>query len=88
VAEQSEREILQDILSGVEEMMAETRKSRQELYGVKKELTDSYQNGKVTELGYRIRLEQVDRSYQTIVFCIRRLEQQKKIALQKLQELG
>lgn len=83
----SERQKLRDILKDIHALMAETRKARQELNGVKKELDTCYQDGEVTELGYHLRLEQINRSHQNINFCMRKLEHQKKVALQKLRDL-
>lgn len=87
MADHSDREILHDILSGVDELLAESRKGRQELHDVRQELDDRYKNGDYGDFGYHVRLEQVARSHQTLNFYIRKLEQQKKIALQKLREL-
>ncbi len=86
-SKQDDREMLQDILSGVDELLAESRKSREELQSVKSELDVAYAKGDFSAFGYQIRQEQIDRSHQTVNFYIRKLEQQKKIAIQKLREL-
>lgn len=84
---QDEAATLSEILSSVNELIAETRKARQELHETEAELSEMYNHGKVTALTYDVQSERVRRDYQEIDHTLRSLDRQRKIFLEKLREL-
>ncbi len=84
---QDETEILRDILRGVKELMIETHRQRKEVRELWDEVELQYQGGIMSELTFAVEKEQFRRTNENIDYCLRSLDRQKKIALNKLQEL-
>jgi hypothetical protein len=85
--DQEETEILRDILNGVKELMIETHRQRKEVRELWDEIEVQYNQGAMTEMTFAVEKEQFRRTNENIDFCLRSLDRQKKIALNKLQEL-
>lgn len=84
---QDEAATLNEILSSVNELIAETRSSRQELREAETELKEMYGQKKVSSLTYDVQSERIRRDYQEIDHTLRQLDRQRKVFLEKLQNL-
>jgi hypothetical protein len=86
--DQDEVAILKDILNGIGELIADTRGQRREVKLLHDELDQKHSAGKLTDLYYALSVESLRRNQQTIDYCLRSLDRQKKIALTKLYEIS
>lgn len=86
--DQDEAAILKDILNGIGELIVETRGQRHEVKLLHDELDQKHAAGQLTDLYYALSVESLRRNQQTIEYCLRSLDRQKKIAITKLQELS
>lgn len=84
---EKERAVLHGILKEVDELIAQARKDSQELKEVKVQLESLHEQHKVADFEYRIRNEHIRRLSQQQSYCLRRLQRQKTVALQKLREI-
>jgi major membrane immunogen (membrane-anchored lipoprotein) len=85
--DQSDREILEEIVADTRRLIVDTRTSRREWRELVTEVETTFKRGKMTQLTYDIHKERLRRSGQDIDYCLRNLDRQMKIALQKLREL-
>ena len=85
---QDQEETLKEILDSVNELIAETRASRQELRETEAELEKQRSEKKVSALTYNVELERIRRVHQDIDYNLRSLDRQRKIFLEKLSELN
>lgn len=85
--EQSDREILEGIVADTRQLIADTRANRKEWRELVEEVETTYKRGEMTQLTYDINKERLRRSSEDIDCCLRSLDRQMKIALQKLREL-
>jgi len=84
---QDEEAALKDILKGISELIADTRGQRGEINQLRTELDQKHSAGQVTDLYYALCMENLRRNNQTVDYCLRSLDRQKKIAISKLREL-
>jgi hypothetical protein len=84
---QSDREILEEIVTDTRKLIVETRNSRKEWRDLLKDVESLHAEGKTTKLTYDIDKERLRRTGQDIDCCLRSLDRQMKIALKKLSEL-
>lgn len=85
---QNEKENLSELLLSVNRLINDTLNHRSELQIVEEELDQLYVEGKLTELKFQLELQSVRRAHKDVNYCIKSLEQQKKLALWKLRELS
>src|SRR2546430_2615732 len=84
---QNEREILEEIVADTRRLIHDTRANRKEWHELVAEVDATFERGEMTKLTYDIHKERLRRSGQDIDCCLRSLDRQMKIALQKLNEL-
>jgi hypothetical protein len=84
---EKERATLREILREVDEMIVQARQDYKDLNELKARLKVLHEQKEVGEMEYYIRSEQIRRLGQQHDFCMRRLQRQKTVALQKLSEL-
>ena len=85
---QNEREILEGIVTDTQRLISETRANRREWHELRQEVEAMFARGDMTRLTYDVHKERLRRSGQDIDCCLRSLERQMKIALQKLYGIG
>ena len=85
--DQTDAEILKDILEDLADLVRQTRQSSKELRQIELELKQALAQKQITQFSFDIKAEQVRRSHQDIDFCLRSLDRQRKICLEKLREL-
>jgi hypothetical protein len=88
VNDKNEAAILNEILEGISELMADTRRQRKDLDELGRELHQNRDRQRMSDFRYAVDKERLRRSYQDVNYCLKSLERQRKIALQKLTELG
>ncbi|HLC91446.1 MAG TPA: hypothetical protein VJC09_00160 [Candidatus Saccharimonadales bacterium] len=85
---QDEAEILEGIVKDVNEMIIETKQTRQELNEAKQHLEQLNHANKVELLDYTIQKERIRESETRANDCMKKLERQKKIAIHRLMQLN
>lgn len=85
--DQNEKENLQGILTGVNRLITDTLSQRAEIELLDKELQMLFNQGKMTELTYQLEHQTTRRAQRDVNYCLKSLENQKKLALWKLREL-
>jgi hypothetical protein len=78
--------ILRDMVIDIDKLIRETRGTRTELKAVTTEIEDLLASGQISQLRYDIEQERIHRASENVNFCLRRLDRQKKIILEKLRE--
>jgi phosphosulfolactate phosphohydrolase-like enzyme len=84
---EQDRATLREILREVDELMSQARKDYKDLVELKSHLKALHKQHKVSDMEFSIRTEHIRRLGQQHDFCMRRLQRQKTVALQKLSEL-
>lgn len=74
-------------MADTRQLIADTRTSRKEWRELVDEVETMFKRGEMTQLTYDINKERLRRSGEDIDCCLRSLDRQMKIALQKLREL-
>lgn len=81
-----QRDKLKSILAKIEDMIAETIKSRLELKEIEAEYEHSYQKGDISMFKYEIEMERIRRVHKKAQYCMKILERQKKIVVYGLRK--